>query len=159
MVYTQAPPLEDAEINQFIDNAKIVRICSINKDGTIHAVPVWFYQELGKLIVVTPRDSRKTRNISRNNNVTVLIDEVGPPTRGVIIYGKATIDEENMDATAFSIFKRYMSDEEAKAYWKGLSELTEWIKVIVTSYHIASFDYSKDTKYREATTKYLNEKS
>ncbi|MFX0020156.1 MAG: pyridoxamine 5'-phosphate oxidase family protein [Promethearchaeota archaeon] len=157
MDYTQSPALEKEEITTFLESAKIARICSINKDGTIHAVPVWFNYDNGKVIIGTPKASRRARNIKRDNNVTVLIDEIGPPTRGVIIYGKATMDEEDMDQAAHSIFNRYMSEEEAKLYWKGLSELTEWVKVIVQPIKIASFDYSKDNKYREATTKYIKD--
>ena len=61
-----------------------------------------------------------------------------------------------MDNAAHSIFKRYMSEKEAKGYWKGLSELTEWVKIIVKPIHIASFDYSKDSKYLEAINKYTS---
>lgn len=156
MPYTQSPHLNENEIEEFIKTAKIARICSHNKDGTIHAVPVWYNYENGKIIIGTPKASRRTGNIRRNSNVTVLIDEVGPPTRAVIIYGKASIVEENMDQAAHSIFSRYMSEEEAKRYWKGLSELTEWVKVIIEPVHIASFDYSKDKEYLEATKKYIS---
>ena len=156
MSYTQSPHLNENEIEEFIKTAKIARICSHNKDGTIHAVPVWYYYENGKIIIGTPKASRRAGNIRRNDNVTVLIDEVGPPTRAVIIYGKASFDEKNMDEATHSIFRRYMSEEEAKGYWKGLSELTEWILVIIEPVHIASFDYSKDKRYLEATQKYTS---
>lgn len=156
MVYTQSPPLTKHEIDTFIKQAKIARICSINKDGTIHAVPVWFYYNDDEIIIGTPRNSRRAKNIERNNNVTILIDDPGPPTRGIIIYGEAYMDDKNMDQTAHSIFKRYMTEEEAKGYWKGLAELTEWIKVVVKPSHMVSFDYSKDTKYLEATKKYIS---
>ena len=156
MSYTQSPHLTDNEIEEFLKTAKIARICSHNKDGTIHAVPVWFNYANGKIIIGTPKASRRAGNIRRNNNVTVLIDEVGPPTRATIIYGKASIIKEDMDQAAHSIFSRYMSEEEARGYWKGLSELTEWVKVIVEPIHIASFDYSKDTRYLDATKKYIS---
>jgi nitroimidazol reductase NimA-like FMN-containing flavoprotein (pyridoxamine 5'-phosphate oxidase superfamily) len=45
MVYTQAPHLNDKEINDFLKEAPTARICSINEDGTIHGVPVWFKYE------------------------------------------------------------------------------------------------------------------
>jgi len=156
MVYSQSPALTKEEIDAFLQKAKIARISSINKDGTIHAVPVWYNYDSGKIIIGTPKASRRARNIKRNNNVTVLIDDIGPPTRGVIIYGKASMDEKDMDHAALSIFSRYMSEEEAKGYWKGLSEITEWLKVIVKPIHVASFDYSKDTKYLEAIKKYTS---
>ncbi|MFW9829102.1 MAG: pyridoxamine 5'-phosphate oxidase family protein, partial [Candidatus Thorarchaeota archaeon] len=116
MPYSQSPHLTDNEIEEFLNNGKIARICSHNKDGSIHVVPVWYNYEDGKLIIGTPKASRRLANIHRNNNVTVLIDEQGPPTRGVIFYGKATIHEEDMDQAAHSIFQRYMSLEEAKGY-------------------------------------------
>ena len=154
MTYTQSPHLTEKEIEDFLNSAKIARICTHNKDGTIHAVPVWFYYDNGEIVIGTPKASRRARNLRRNNNVTVLIDEVGSATRGVIIYGKASMDDKINDQDAHSIFSRYMSQEEARGYWKGLSELTEWMKVIVKPIHIASFDYSKDKKYLEATKKY-----
>lgn len=156
MSYTQSPHLTDDEIEEFLGSAKIARICTHNKDGTIHAVPVWFYYYNGEMIIGTPKNSRKARNLRRNNNVTILIDETGPPTRGVTISGKASMDDKDMDQAAHSLFSRYMSEKEAKGYWKGLSELTEWIKVIVKPIHIASFDYSRDKKFLEATKKYTS---
>jgi len=154
MSYTQSPHLTDKEIEDFLKSAKIARICTHNKDGTIHSVPVWFNYDNGEIIIGTPKASRRARNLNNDNNVTILIDEFGPQTRGTIIYGKARMDDTDIDQAAISIFSRYMSQEEAKGYWKGLSELTEWIMVIVKPIHIASFDYSKDKKYLQATKKY-----
>ncbi len=85
-----------------------------------------------------------------------MIDETGPPIRGVIIYGKTVMDDKNMDQEAHSILCRYISQKEAEGYWKGLSELPEWIKVNVKPIHIASFDYSKDTKYLDVIKKYTS---
>jgi general stress protein 26 len=157
MSYTQSPHLTDNEIVELLKSAEIARICTHNKDGTIHAVPVWFNYENEQIYIGTPKDSRRVRNIKRNNNVTVLIDVyVGIETKGVIIYGKASIDEKDMDQAAHSIFSRYMSEDAAKGFWKGLSELTEWVNIIVKPTHMASFDYSKDTEYFEAIRKYAS---
>jgi len=40
MSYTQSPPLTKEEIEDYLSSEKILRICTHNKDGTIHAVPV-----------------------------------------------------------------------------------------------------------------------
>ena len=154
MSYTQPPHLTENEIEEFIKSAKVARICTHNTDGTIHAVPVWYYYDNGKILIGAPKTSRRVRNLRRNNIMTLLIDEFGPPTRGVIIYGKASIDEEILEETAISIFKRYMPQEKAKGYYKGLAEISEWVKITVTPDHIASFDY--DTTYSEATSKYTS---
>ncbi|MFW9873099.1 MAG: hypothetical protein ACFFG0_08370 [Candidatus Thorarchaeota archaeon] len=112
------------------------------------------YYDNEQIFIGTPKSSRRVRNIECTNNVTILIDEPGPPTKGVIIYDKATIDEKVLDQVAHSIFRRYISEDKTKGYWKSLSELSEWVLVIVESIRLATFDYSKDTKYLEASTKY-----
>jgi len=79
--YTQSPHLTDEEIESFLKKAIVARFCSLNEDGTIHAVPVWYSYLEGKIIVATPVVSRKARNVRRNGNVTLLIDD--SETRGV----------------------------------------------------------------------------
>ena len=79
MSYTQSPHLTSDEIESFLQEARIARFCSHNRDGTIHAAPVWYKYENGKMVIGTPHRSRKARNVRRNGNVTVLVDVEGPP--------------------------------------------------------------------------------
>ena len=151
MSYTQAPPLSTDEVLEFLNYVTVARVCSHNKDGSIHAAPVWFFYEGGKLTFGTPVGSVKAANIRRDNQVTVLIDSEGPPTRGVVIYGEAEISDENMDEIALKIFNRRMDSRRALDYREGLFKLTKWVAVTVTPKKIASFDYVKDTLYRQAT--------
>ena len=83
--------------------------------------------------------------------MTVLVDHEGPPTRGVIIYGEAEVSDENMDEIALKIFSRRMDSQRALDYREGLFKLSKWVAVTVTPKKIASFDYVKDTRYRQAT--------
>ncbi|MFW9834439.1 MAG: pyridoxamine 5'-phosphate oxidase family protein [Candidatus Thorarchaeota archaeon] len=151
MSYTQSPPLSPDEVLEFLNSVTVARICTHNKDGTIHAAPVWFVYESGKLTFGTPVESVKAANIRRDNRVTVLVDTEGPPTRGVLIYGEAEISDENMDEIALKIFNRRMTKQRALDYREGLFKLTEWVAVTVTPKKIASYDYVKDTRYRQAT--------
>jgi PPOX class probable F420-dependent enzyme len=151
MSYTQSPPLSPDEVLEFLNSVTVARVCTHNKDGTIHATPVWFVYESGKLTFGTPAESVKAANIKRDNRVTVLIDTEGPPTRGVLIYGEAEISDENVDEIALNIFNRRMTKQRALDYREGLFKLTEWVAVIVTPKKIASYDYVKDTRYRQAT--------
>ncbi|MFW9925742.1 MAG: pyridoxamine 5'-phosphate oxidase family protein [Candidatus Thorarchaeota archaeon] len=151
MTYTQSPHLSETEVIDFLNYVSVARVCTINKDGTVHAAPVWFYYSSGKVIFGSPDKSIKVKNIRRNNQVTVLVDQEGPPTRGVIIYGEAEISEENMDEIALEIFRRRMEETRAREYREGLFKLTKWVAVIVTPKKIASYDYLKDTRYRQAT--------
>jgi len=101
------------EIESLLTTAQIARFCSLNEDGTIHAAPVWYRYANGEIIIATPNASRKVSNIRRNRNVTILIDVEEPTVKGVLIYGKAQL--ENMDtrdryvSEAMRVFERYMS--------------------------------------------------
>ena len=58
------------------------RICTHNKDGTIHAMPVAYRYINGQILIMSLIKSRKNKNIKRNNNVTVLVDTLNP-VRGI----------------------------------------------------------------------------
>jgi nitroimidazol reductase NimA-like FMN-containing flavoprotein (pyridoxamine 5'-phosphate oxidase superfamily) len=153
LTYTQSPHLTTPEIETFLRESKTARFCSLNKDGSIHATPVWYNYENGKIIIATPPASRKARNVKRNRNVTVLIDSSegrGWP-RGVIIYGKAELDPSPIQIPeAVSLMEKYRAGEKAEAYARGLLKLTEWIKITVKPERLASFDYNKDKAYQIA---------
>ncbi|MFW9976378.1 MAG: pyridoxamine 5'-phosphate oxidase family protein [Candidatus Thorarchaeota archaeon] len=151
MSYTQSPPLSPDEVLEFLNHVTVARACTHNKDGSIHAAPVWFYYEGGKLIFGTPNKSVKAKNLRRDNRITILVDDEGPPTRGVLIYGEAELTTENIEETALKVFNRRMDSQRAIEYREGLFKLANWVTVVVTPKKIASYDYMKDIRYREAT--------
>ena len=144
MSYSQAPHLTDKEIDDFLKEAPTAIICSINEDGTIHGVPVWFKYESGQFIIATPEKSRKVRNIAKNNNVSLIIDVGSPAIKGVIVYGKAEVDLKAWDSEAINLFEKYMSREEAEKLWQINNEWAKWVKITIKPERIASFDYTKD---------------
>ncbi|MHA2366447.1 MAG: pyridoxamine 5'-phosphate oxidase family protein [Candidatus Hodarchaeales archaeon] len=152
MPYTQAPHMIEEEIEEFLKTEKIARFCSHNKDNTIHATPVWFNYVNKQIIIGTPDTSRKVRNVRRKKNVTILVDRVEAPTQGVILYGEVELTYDNALSTAISIFERYMTKEQAKTSVEGLAKLATWLIMKVTIKNVTSFDYSKDTVYRQAVT-------
>lgn len=154
MEYTQAPPLTEEEIESLLKHAKIARFCSFNPDGTIHAVPVWYKYENGKITITTPLASRKAKNVRRNNNVTLLIDisEEGEWPKGAIIYGKADSDhmtDLRMDE-AIWLCEKYMPKDKVESYARGLLSLTRWVKIVITPERTASFNGVKDVTFKTA---------
>jgi nitroimidazol reductase NimA-like FMN-containing flavoprotein (pyridoxamine 5'-phosphate oxidase superfamily) len=110
--------LKKEETEELLEKARIARFCCHNEDGTIHATPVWFKYEDGKIIIAIPSRSRKARNVKRNKDVTVLIDIVNP-INGVMIYGTAELDDKDVLAKAISINEKYLPKERAKSYAEG----------------------------------------
>lgn len=122
----------------------------MNKDGTIHLVPIWFNYESGNIYIGTPEASKKVRNVKRNPNVTVLVESSGWPVKAVIIYGKAEVDDSEISQWGESWAEKHMAKERVESYLKAISGLTKWVKVIVKPEHFGSFDYAKDEEYRSA---------
>lgn len=155
MGYTQSPHLSVEEIDSFLRKAEVARFCSLNADGTIHAVPVWYTYEHGQIIVATPAASRKARNVRRNGNVTVLVDDSGIRgvlPKGVVVYGKAKLDATDLQVEEFThLCEKYIQKERAESYARGLLGLTRWVKITVMPERMASFDYTKDQAYKTAT--------
>lgn len=155
MTYTQSPHLTNEEIESFLKNSQVARFCSLNADGTIHAVPVWYSYIDGQIIVATPVASRKARNVKRNENVTLLIDDSGTRgvwPKGVVVYGKAKLGVTDLTLAEFTpLCDKYFPGARAERYARGLLSLTRWVKIVVKPERMASFDYAKDEAYKTAT--------
>ncbi|MCE7738878.1 MAG: pyridoxamine 5'-phosphate oxidase family protein [Candidatus Heimdallarchaeota archaeon] len=150
MSYKAPPPMNKEEIYEFLKEMKVARLCTLNKDSTIHSVPVWYILEDENVVIFAPEKSQKTRNIKRNNKVTVLIDNQETSTKGVIIYGEAEGGYEGSDEDALTLFRRYMEEEKTHQYLEGAKSLAKWLKFIIKPTKFASFNYLKDVEYREA---------
>lgn len=141
--YPQLPALTENELLAFFEQEQFARLGTLNADGTIHIAPIFFKLDHGQLIMASQCPSRKVRNIKRNSNVTVLIDNTQVPFKGALIYGKAELDYEDVVNKRMEIFKRRLSEEEARTYATRLSNKWQCVIIRITPIHIASFDYSK----------------
>ncbi len=75
--------------------------CSLNKDGTIHAAPIWYNYRDNVFYFVSIRKSKRVENIKRNNNVSLSflmqgsrIGEGDTPSKCALVYGLAELDFE-----------------------------------------------------------------
>lgn len=144
--YPQAPSMTEEEIKSFFEQVIYARLGTINEDGTVHIAPVFFEYVDNQIMIATQEPSRKIRNIKRDNHVTVLIDTTDLPFKGVLVYGTAELDYEDIIPKRIEIFGRRPwapSREEGEAYARKLSKKWKCVIVRVTPLHMASFDYSK----------------
>ena len=141
--YPQLPAMTQEELESFLDKAQFARLGTHNEDGTIHIAPIFFKLKDGQILMATQEPSRKIRNIKRNNNVTVLIDKTEVPFKGVLIYGTAELDYEDVIGKRMAIFEKRLSRDEAEIYAKRLSAKWQCVIIRITPTHLASFDYSK----------------
>jgi nitroimidazol reductase NimA-like FMN-containing flavoprotein (pyridoxamine 5'-phosphate oxidase superfamily) len=141
--YPQLPSMSNEELLSFFENAQFARLGTINEDGTIHIAPIFFKYDKGQILMATQDPSRKVRNIKRNHNVTILVDTTDVPFKGVLIYGTAELDYEDVVSKRIAIFKRRLSQEQAETYAKRLANKWRCVIIRIKPVRIASFDYSK----------------
>jgi len=151
----QAPPLASEEIESLLKENIIARICTHNKDGTIHAAPVSYRYMNGQIIILSYASSRKTRNIKQNNNVTVLIDTES--VQGVLIYGKAELEYDNVYQLAVSMWEKAFRapKDKVECLVKAYLDKVKFVIVKITPQRIVTFDYTKDDIYSNLVKTYL----
>jgi len=141
--YPQKPPFTQDELVAFLNEAPVARLSSMNPDGTIHIAAVYFKYDNGDILIGTQDVTHKVRNIKHNPNVTVLIDNQAPPWKGVLIYGEAELDYEDVVAKRISIFERYMPAENARKLAADLANSYTPVVIRVKPKRMTSYDYSK----------------
>lgn len=138
------------------------RICTHNKDGTIHAVPVAYGYINGQILMMSYVNSRKNKNIERNNDVTMLIGTLNPVTRGILIYGKAEIDNDNVYEKVLAVNElspafQGMPKEKLERITRAYVDMFKLVIVKITPKRITTFDYAKDEIWNNFVKTYLQE--
>ena len=138
------PPLSKDEMDSFLGKSPVAILCTHNSDGTIHAAPVWFHYNRDEIMFATQDDTRRIKNIKKNPDVTVLVESEQLPYRGVVIYGKAKLDYDNVLPRRSTMYEKYMPRTNAEKLAKGLGEMRKAVLIRVKPSKIISFDYGKD---------------
>jgi nitroimidazol reductase NimA-like FMN-containing flavoprotein (pyridoxamine 5'-phosphate oxidase superfamily) len=141
--YPQMPPLTEEEIEVFLSQALIARLGTLNEDNTIHIAPILFKYENGEFTIGTQNASRRVRNIKRNPQVTLLIDDPTPPFKSVLVYGKAELDYDGIVQKRIAIFERSNPPEQAAQMAEGLCNKWPGVIIRIKPDRMVSFDYSK----------------
>jgi nitroimidazol reductase NimA-like FMN-containing flavoprotein (pyridoxamine 5'-phosphate oxidase superfamily) len=153
----QLPALTSEQVESLLNENSTARICTYNKDGTIHAVPVSYRYINGQIVIGSIASSRKTRNIKRNKNVTVLIDN--EKAQGVLIYGKARMEYDNVYETAVSMWEKaiHAPRDKLERFVKAYLDAVKYVIIRIKPQHIVTFDGTKEDVYNNLVKKYLQE--
>lgn len=141
--YPQMPPFTAEERDAFLKQAAVARLSTLNQDGTIQTVPVMFRYDGRDIVIGTQLVTRKVRNIEDNPKVTVLVDNQSPPFQGVLVYGHAELDLDDVVAKRIWVFERYMPIENARRLATGLANQYAAVIIRVRPDRITSWDYTK----------------
>jgi PPOX class probable F420-dependent enzyme len=135
------------EVDEFLRGRHTMALCSINHDGTIHAVAMWYGFLEGAPAFETKAKSQKVQNLRRDPRITCLVEdgERYETLRGVELVGRAEIVEEpdRMWELGVSVFERYQGtySEEMRPFVEAMLHKRVVIRVSVD--RVVSWDHRK----------------
>jgi PPOX class probable F420-dependent enzyme len=136
-----------AEVDEFLRGRHAMSLCSINHDGTIHAVAMWYGFLEGSVAFETKAKSQKVQNLRRQPTITCLVEdgERYEELRGVELVGRAEIieDPDRMWELGVSVFERYNAPytDELRPFVEAMLRKRVVIKVAVD--RVVSWDHGK----------------
>ena len=99
------------EVEAFLAERRPMTLCSINHDGSIHAVAMWYGFLEGQIAFETKAKSQKVQNLRRDPRMTCMVEDGDyyEELRGVELVGRAEIveDPERMWELGVNLFERY----------------------------------------------------
>ena len=142
------------EVTAFLNEASILQVATIGKDGTPHLAPMWFVVEGDTIVFRSFTRSQKIVNLLRDPRLTVLAEDgdAYAELRGVMIKGGARlIDDPSYVLDLYGrLAAKYaligdaptqLSDEELEAAFGRAA--TKNTAVIVEPLKVASWDHRK----------------
>ena len=105
-----------AEVEAFLDAPNICVLATTGADGSPHAMPMWYLYQDGDILFAAGRKSQKVRNIERTGRATVVVDQRDQPYYAVMLPGTATIESALTGDAAYSLFSRYLGEDETRRY-------------------------------------------
>ena len=107
--------MTDAEVQEFLAGVRTMNCATVNHDGTIHLVAMWYGFLEGCPALETKAKSQKVANLRRDPQITCLVEDGSAyeELRGVEIVGHAEIVDEpdRMFELGISVFERHQGME------------------------------------------------
>ena len=113
--------MDENEIIDFLmEGTRTGKLSTVREDGHPHVAPIWFVWNEGKIIFCTMDSSVKAKNIRRNPQVSICVDDESPPYAFVIIQGTAKFSDNQKDLLKWNTILggRYMGEKLAEVYGK-----------------------------------------
>jgi PPOX class probable F420-dependent enzyme len=136
------------EIDEFLLGRHSMSIATMNHDGTIHVVAMWYGFLEGAIAIETKAKSQKVLNLRRDPRMTVLVEdgEYYEELRGVELVGKGEIidDPDRMFELGISVFERYQGGkytEEMRPFVEAMLNKRVVVKLDVE--RVVSWDHRK----------------
>ncbi|MEO8457896.1 MAG: PPOX class F420-dependent oxidoreductase [Chloroflexota bacterium] len=101
---------------QFLSEANVAILGTVDSRGRPHATPIWYLYDDGAFRISVGKGSQKHKNIERNANVSLVIDQGALPYYAVMIQGEAEIGPEFSEGDSLRLAVRYLGENMGTAY-------------------------------------------
>lgn len=134
------------EAQAMLETAKNLQFSTVDADGAPHLATLWYGLIDGQIVGWTPKDSRKGRNLLRDQRVACLVEagDVYSEIRGVSLRGRVelVLDPEGLTRIAHAIFERNFPPDQRPDV-SALVAGGRRVGFIVRADEIASWDHRK----------------
>jgi PPOX class probable F420-dependent enzyme len=106
--------LADALVSELLGERLIAVLATLEPDGALHAVPIWFALDGDAIVFATGSRSRKVRNVQRDPRATLVVHDSrsGFEVCGVSIQGRvAVVRLPAAEELIGRVHRRYVSEE------------------------------------------------
>ena len=104
--------MDKEEVVTFLENKLNLQIGTIDDEGDPNIQPVWFHydKDREKFLIITPKATRKIKNLRNRPNIYFSIDDENLPYKGVKGKGIATIIQDPVRTVpeAKKIYMKYL---------------------------------------------------
>jgi PPOX class probable F420-dependent enzyme len=114
-----AQKMTDEEWREFVSaGTRTGKLSTVRADGTPHLAPIWFLLDGDEVVFNTGKETVKGRNLARDGQVALCVDDDRPPFHFVVLNGRARLSEDLGEVRhwATRIAARYMGEERAEEF-------------------------------------------
>lgn len=132
------------EVTDLLVQPLIVKLVTVNEDGTTRLTPLWFKYHDGNVIFNTHEDTSHVENLKRKKTASVLVDAVKQPYR-VHMIGEAQVEQRACTKEEIAgMYVRYLgSYEKAEAYGAQLLSIGQRVFITFTPRKIVTYNFSR----------------
>lgn len=139
--------MTDDEVAEYLDGRHTMNIATLNHDGSIHLVAMWYAMDGSDPVFWTYKKAQKIKNLERDDRITCLVEtgEVYEELRGVELVGRGEIITERDEIMALGeqVAGRYTGPvtEETRPFIQAVGEKRYAVRVHVD--RRVTWDHSK----------------
>jgi len=114
--------MTQSEIQEFLMKPNLARVGTLNPDGSPHVTPIWFLYADGAVTFSVGKSTQKARNLSRDSQVCLCIDEREHPNRTVILNGYVISTGDTSKEYRLRISVHYLGEERGREYAQEMED-------------------------------------